>query len=115
MDLALFLQWAGAVGLVLGVLNTAWTMVGKAAKPLNEKVTSVEAQVTKYRSDLVDHDRRIQTLEGEAKHAPTGEQVTGLRITVERLDGHIKRLEESMTGLSHTVRRMDEFLRSERS
>ncbi|MGB3317472.1 MAG: hypothetical protein WBA75_00405 [Sphingopyxis granuli] len=115
MDLALFLQWAGAVGLVLGVLNTAWTMVGKAAKPLNEKVTAVEGQLVKYRADLVDHDRRIQALEGEQRHVPTGEQVTGLRITVERLDGHIKRLEESMTGLSHTVRRMDEFLRRDQA
>lgn len=115
MDLALFLQWAGAVGLVLGVLNTAWTMVGKAAKPLNEKVTAIEAQVVKYRADLVDHDRRIQGLEGEAKHTPTGEQVNDLRVSVERLDGHIKRLEESLNGLAHTVRRMDDFLRSERA
>jgi hypothetical protein len=115
MDLALFLQWAGAVGLVLGVLNTAWTMVGKAAKPLNEKVTAVEAQVVKYRADLVDHDRRIQGLEGEAKHTPTGEQVNDLRVSVERLDGHIKRLEESLNGLAHTVRRMDDFLRRDQA
>ncbi len=115
MDLAMFLQWAGAVGLVLGVLNTAWTMVGKAAKPLNEKVTAVEGQITKYRGDLAAHDRRIQMLESEAKHAPTSDQVTDLRLTIERLDGHIRRLEESMSGLGHTVRSMDDFLRKEKS
>lgn len=115
MDLALFLQWAGAVGLVLGVLNTAWTMVGKAAKPLNEKVTAIEAQVVKYRADLVDHDRRIQALEDAAKHTPTSDQITGLLLSIERLDGHIKRLDESTSGLTHTVRRMDDFLRREQA
>lgn len=115
MDLQLFLQWAGAAGLVLGILNTVWTMIGKAAKPVNDKIEATDAKVDKYRSDLAAHDRRIQALEDDRKHAPTGEQVTNLRLTAERLDGHVKRLEESMSGLAHTVRSMDDFLRREKA
>lgn len=115
MDLALFTQWAGAIGLGLGIVNMAWNLAGRAAKPVADKLKAVDDRLNTYRTDLIDHDRRIQTLEGEARHAPTGEQVTGLRLSVERLDGHVKRLEESMNGLTHTVRRMDEFLRKERA
>lgn len=108
MDFDAFMRWAGAVALALTIINTAWIMAGRGAKPFTERQN-------KHSDDLKDHDRRIQALEGEAKHAPTGSQVTDLRLSVERLDGHVKRLEESMSGLTHTVRSMDAFLRSEKA
>ncbi|WP_432769793.1 MAG: DUF2730 domain-containing protein [Sphingopyxis sp.] len=108
MDFDTFMRWAGAAALLLTIVNTGWIIAGRGAKPFTDRLD-------KHSKDLVDHDRRIQTLEGEAKHAPTGGQVTGLLLSVERLDGHVKRLEESMNGLTHTVRSMDNFLRSEKA
>ncbi|PAL20206.1 DUF2730 family protein [Sphingopyxis sp. GW247-27LB] len=108
MDLQLFTQWAGAVGLALGIINMAWNMLSRSTKGMTDRLE-------KHSTDLKDHDRRIQALEGEAKHAPTGEQVTELRLSIAQLDGHVKRLDGTLTGLATTVRRMDEYLRSEKA
>lgn len=104
MDLDLMLKWGGGIGLLLSILNTAWVMAGRAAKPVTDRLD-------KHSADLKDHDRRIQQLENDDKHQPTGEQVTELRITAERLDGHVKRLDATVERLNHTVRRIDDYLR----
>jgi hypothetical protein len=105
MDLDTLMRWAGAVALGLTIINTVWIMAGRGAKGFTDRQE-------KHSTDLKDHDRRIQALEGDAKHAPTGAQVTDLRLSVERLDGHVKRLDTTLEGLTATVRRMDEYLRS---
>lgn len=111
MDLQLFTQWAGAVGLALGIVNMAWNMAGRAAKPVNEKLKALEEKLTGYRADLVDHDRRIQQVENEQKHQPTGREVTELRVAIERLDGHVKSLDKTFEPLARTVTRIDDYLR----
>lgn len=108
MDLDQLLKWGGAAGLFLSIINYIWIMAGRGAKPFSDRLD-------KHSVDLKEHDRRIQLLENEQRHTPTGEQVTNLRLTCERLDGHVKRLEEAMNGLGHTVRRIDEYLRSEKA
>lgn len=115
MDFDTLMRWGGLAALVLTIINTGWIIAGRAAKPVNDKITALDGKVDKYRTDLADHDRRIQKVENDQVHAPTGTQVTGLMLSVERLDGHVKRLDESMNGLTHTVRSMDAFLRSEKA
>lgn len=104
MDLGLFLQWAGAAGLILGIVNTMWTMVGRGTKPFSDRMD-------KHSGDLKDHDRRIQTLEGLVPHLPTSRQVQDLRVTVERLDVHLKALDKTIEAFGRTVLRIDDYLR----
>ena len=111
MDLMLFTQWAGAIGLALGIINMAWNLAGRAAKPVADKLKGIDDRLNNYRVDLIAHDRRIQDVENELKHQPTSNQVTELRVTAERLDGHVKRLDETVNSLAHTVRRIDDYLR----
>lgn len=115
MDLALFTQWAGAAGLVLGIVNMFWNMAGRAAKPVNDKIAALDVKVEKYRGDLAGHDRRIQSLEGLVPHMPTAQQVHGLQVTVERLDVHLGGLEKAMEGFGRMVTRIDDYLRENKS
>lgn len=115
MDLQTFTQWAGAVGLVLGIVNMFWNMAGRAAKPVTEKLTALDTKLNQYRGDLVEHDRRIQKVEGEMVHVPSGKEVGDLRVAIERLDGHVKGLEKTFEPLARTVARIDDFLRENRA
>lgn len=104
MDFDTFMRWAGAAALVLTIINTGWIMAGRGAKPFTDRQD-------KHSTDLKDHDRRIQLLESEQKHAPTGKEVTELRVAIERLDGHIR----GFDSLSRTVNRIDDYLRETKS
>jgi predicted RNase H-like nuclease (RuvC/YqgF family) len=115
MDFDTLMRWGGLAALVLTIINTGWIIAGRAAKPVNDKITALDGKVDKYRSDLADHDRRIQKVENDQHHAPTGAQVTDLRLSIAQLDGHVKRLDSTLEGLTSTVRRMDEYLRSEKA
>jgi hypothetical protein len=108
MDLQLFLQWAGAAGLVIGIVNTVWGMLGKGVKPFQDRLD-------RHSKDLIGHDRRIQTLEGLVPHLPTSAQVTDLRVTVERLDTHLGNLDKTIDVFSRMVTRIDDFLRENKA
>ncbi len=117
-----FMRYAGAIALILSIVNVAWTLAGRAGKPVNDKITAVdakvvavEAKVEAYRAAQVTHDRRIQAVEGELKHMPTRNEVTELMLATTALRGNVDRLDEAIVGLTHTVRRMDDYLREERS
>lgn len=107
MDFADFSKWMGALALVVTVINTVWLMAGRATKPVSDKLAS-------HSKDLVDHDRRIQKLEGDYAHMPTRKEVNDLLITTTALGGNINRLDDAVISLTHTVRRIDDYLREEK-
>lgn len=107
MDFADFSKWMGALALVVTVINTVWLMAGRATKPVSDKLN-------KHSADLIDHDRRIQKLEGDFVHLPTRSEVTELRLIAATLEGNTKLLDQAVVSLGHTVRRMDDYLREER-
>ncbi|ALJ14253.1 DUF2730 family protein [Sphingopyxis macrogoltabida] len=115
MDLALFTQWAGAIGLALGIINMAWNMAGRAAKPVTEKFKAQDDRLDKHSVDLKDHDRRIQTLEGLVPHLPTSSQVNELRVTVERIDTHLLNLDKTIELFTRMVTRIDDYLRENKA
>lgn len=91
-----------AVG--LGILNTVavWLLTG---------ARKVQAQIDAHEKKLTDHDRRIQSLEGDFRHLPSSEEMEELKIAVTRLDGRIATFDEQLDSLRHTVRRVDDYLR----
>jgi tRNA threonylcarbamoyladenosine modification (KEOPS) complex Pcc1 subunit len=104
MDFDSFMRWAGAAALVLTIINTVWIMAGRGAKTFTDRQD-------KHSDDLKDHDRRIQALEGEQKHAPSGKEVHDLRVTAERLDVHVRALDKSIETLARQFTRIDDYLR----
>lgn len=108
MDLALFTQWAGAVGLALGIINMGWNMLSRSTKGITDRQE-------KHSTDLKEHDRRIQTLEGLVPHLPTSSQVNELRVTVERIDTHLLNLDKTIELFTRMVTRIDDYLRENKA
>lgn len=108
MDLALFTQWAGAVGLALGIINMGWNMLSRSTKGITDRQE-------RHSNDLKEHDRRIQSLEGLVPHLPTSAQIADLRETVGRLDVHVSAVEKTIDVFSKMVTRIDDYLRENKS
>jgi predicted nucleic acid-binding Zn-ribbon protein len=60
---------------------------------------------------LVDHDRRLMSVENELKHLPSAEHVNDLKLEISKLAGLVGRLEEQMASVSRTTHRIDDYLR----
>ncbi|MED5550051.1 MAG: DUF2730 family protein [Pseudomonadota bacterium] len=99
--------WSGLVATLLsigGILYTWFTAQGR----MNETRISAHADA------LVEHDRRIQTIEGELKHLPSKEDLSEVKLAIANLAGQFGRMEESGQGTSRAVRRIEEYLLKER-
>lgn len=77
--------------------------------PSKENAASIASIVTK----LTDHDRRIQTVEGELRHLPDQEAVHELKLAIVELKGTVKNVETQVTAVGRTVSVLDNYLRSE--
>lgn len=99
-------DWATLANTVLamGAFLYSW-LTGKA------KVN--EARLKAVDEKLSDHDRRILTAESELQHLPTKDDVMELKLTLAELRGTVGRLDESLSGVSRTVRRVEDHLMKE--
>lgn len=81
-------------------------LITSKAKANAEHLKAVDAK-------LVDLDRRVQSIESELKHLPNKDDVNELKLAMAQLDGTVGRLDESLSGISRTVRRVEGFLMKE--
>lgn len=96
--------WVAIVAFLVAIANTVWVWMsqpGQLAKKQNEELND----------DLKAHDRRIQSLESDSRHLPTKEDFHKL---VEQFARMQARMETEMESMGHTVRRLDNYLRSEK-
>lgn len=110
MELKDLFMWASIISspilsviAIVGHLNR-WASSGEEA--LRSKQASQE-------SKLVDHDRRIQSIEGELKHLPTKDQVNDLKLAISELGGAVSTMKETVTSVQRTVHRIDDWLRED--
>ncbi|MBD8890164.1 DUF2730 family protein [Roseibium litorale] len=96
-------DWAtlANTALAIGAIIYSW-LTGKA-KVNEERLKTVDAKLT-------DHDRRIQAAESELQHLPAKEDVMELKLALAELRGTVGRLDESLNGISRTVRRVEDHL-----
>jgi hypothetical protein len=97
-------DWLGLIAVVisLGTIVVTWLTAGssKNAKTLDSHEKRLNA-----------HAERLTQVENDIKHLPAKDDVTELKIAMAELKGTIGRLDEHLSGISGTVRRMDDFLR----
>lgn len=105
MDVSDLKSWLGAIALFLSIGTTLYTFVTFRSKNNSGKLTDLEGKVIKNTTD-------IAKMENEFKHLPDSEDVVELKLAISKLDGVVGRLEESMSGMSRTVRRTEDFLMS---
>ena len=99
-------EWLGVVALAISLLTSVYAWITSKAKANAEHLKAVDAK-------LVDLDRRVQSIESELKHLPNKDDVNELKLAMAQLDGTVGRLDESLTGISRTVRRVEGFLMKE--
>lgn len=97
---------SGLVALALSSMNLIAhirTMMSQGEKKLDERVTKVETK-------LVEHDRRVQTVESEMKHLPDRDMAHRLELAVEKMSGRLDTMAETLKPIRATTERMNELL-----
>lgn len=96
MEIAAFLPWLVAVSTLISI-GTAVTVFFTSGAKQNEK-------------KLIEHDRRIQAIEGELKHLPDREMTHRLELAVEKMSGRLDTMAETLKPIRATTERMNELL-----
>lgn len=104
--LEVLMPWISAALAIIALVTQIKTILSAGEKKLDERVTKAE-------KTLIDHDRRIQSTEGELKHLPDKDTVTEIRLAMVELKGTVVTLGESVSSISRTVHRIDDYLRNE--
>ncbi len=94
----------GIVALLIAVANTLWTWVSKGQSATSDRVKKVEEDTDKL-------EKRVQQLEGDFRHLPTKEDISGLRIQLENMLGKINKIDAELVSNKRTVDRIDDYLR----
>ena len=103
MDLALVMPWVGAALSIIALLTQAKAFFSSGERAL-------DARLAKAEKALVDHDRRIQSVEGEMKHLPDREQAHRLELAMEKISGRLDALDERLKPVIATNERLQELL-----
>lgn len=79
------------------------SMMSQGEKKLDERLVKVETK-------LVEHDRRIQTVEGEMKHLPDRDTQHRMELQLADMNGKFAALEERLKPIAAVSIRLQEFM-----
>lgn len=106
MDLSIIMPWIGAALSIIALGTQLKAIMSSGEKKLDERLTKAE-------NSLVGYDRRIQTVEGEIKHLPTREAQHQIEISLEKINGRLDTLAESLKPIKHNGEMLNELLREQ--
>jgi phage shock protein A len=96
-------QYLGLALAVIALLGHAKGYFSSGQKTLSEDVSEAKKKI-------IEHDRRIQTIEGEMKHLPNKDTVNKLQVDMTELKGDIALIAKSSEATERATRRVEEFL-----
>ncbi|MGE6739771.1 DUF2730 family protein [Allorhizobium pseudoryzae] len=97
---------SGLVALALSSLNLIAhirTIMSSGEKKLDDRLTKVELK-------LVEHDRRVQTIENEMKHLPDRDSQHRMELQLSDMNGKFTALEERLKPIAAVSIRLQEFM-----
>lgn len=103
MDLAAIMPWVGAALSIIALLTQLKNMLTADERKLDDRLSKAE-------KTLIDHDRRIQTVENDLKHLPDIESQHRLEIAMEKISGELGVLKEQLKPIDVLARRLNEVL-----
>ena len=106
MDLVLLKDIVIGAAAVLAAGLAWWNWL---QSPSKANADAIKAMVEK----LTEHDRRIQTIEGEMKHLPDKDAVTDLKVAIVELRGTVKAMDVQLAAVGRTVANIDGYLRKD--
>lgn len=103
MDVQFFKDWGGVVAtfISIGGFFYAWLTAGSKTNAaeldkLEARMASVETKLTKIETDM--------------EHLPDEKALTDLKLELADMRGSFGRMEESVSAISRTVHRVEEYL-----
>lgn len=103
MDIQPLMPWLSFVAILISVGSSVTMFLTSGARKNGEKI---DAQDKK----LIEHDRRIQTVENEMRHLPNKDTVNKLQVDMTDLKGQISLIAKSSEATERATRRVEEFL-----
>lgn len=101
LDIAPFVAWIIAAMTVINFIVLMKNLLSAGEKKLEERVGKIE-------NKLIDHDRRIQTVESDMKHLPDRETTHRIEMTMLTIVGRLDAQDATLDGRFSA---MDERLR----
>ena len=101
---------------ILLYLNTAIAsiaLLGHAKGYFSSGEKVLMNKVEKHEEKLKEHDRRIQSVEGELKHLPTREAQHQIEISLEKISGRLDTLAESLKPIKANGEMLHDLLREQ--
>ena len=98
------------IGSWLAVALSSLALLGHAKNFFGSDAKALQSRTEKAEKALVDHDRRIQTVEGELRHMPDRETAHRLELAIERMNGRLDSMTETLKPISATTERLSEIL-----
>lgn len=106
-EIALYCSLALSALALLGHLKS-WVNSGE--KELTKDVTAVKAESDAHERKLVEHDRRIQSIESDMKHLPDRASQHRLELALEKVNGRLDTLNETLKPIKANGEAMNELL-----
>lgn len=94
----------GMLSLFISTVNLFWTWFQKGQ-------TAAADRVKKTEDDILLLKTRVQQLEGDFKHLPTKDDISGLRLQLTDVMGQVRATQDQMGQVNRTVGRIDDYLR----
>ncbi|MDQ0454703.1 DUF2730 family protein [Rhizobium paknamense] len=87
----------------LNLLALIRNMLSSGERKLDERITKVEGT-------LIEHDRRVQAVEGELKHMPDKETVQKLQLDMAEMKAQLTAMVKATEATERATRRVEDFL-----
>jgi len=110
MTPAEIIPWLTLILSTVAVLGHFKGWVNSGEKKLHEDVGTLKADNESHDKKLTEHDRRIQSVEGELKHLPDRDMAHRLELAVEKMSGRLDTMAETLKPIRATTERMNELL-----
>ncbi len=103
LDLQPIIVWITAALTVINFLTIIKNALSSTSK---ENAADIKGHTHK----LTEHDRRIQTIEGEMKHLPDRESQHRMELAMAAINGRLDTLNETLKPIKATNERINELL-----
>ena len=110
MDMQFLKDWSGllATGISIGGVLFAWLTAG--SKKNSEDLKAVNDDVKKVNVSIDQVETRLTKIEAEMKHLPDEKALMALKLDITEMKGSFGRMEESISGITRTVHRVEDYL-----
>ncbi len=95
-------DWAGLIAILISIGGSLYAFLTSGSKANTGRI----AETTKK---LIDHDRRIQSLEDEMKHLPSKDMAHRLAIGMTKMNGRLDTLNEKLKPIDAISKRLQEW------